>query len=235
MIFLRGPPPHPGGSLDSLNSSRRTNRRELCRFCAITGAWGHCRGWETFGGEAGGSFPNLSSCRWAVSGPSLLHLEMIDWNYKTYFSFKFQLWLWLCFRIMQDKITPDRGLDWRGTGDWMFKQLEWFLFFSLFLKKCTCLWYCLSSEMITPPLLYWYNIVHASVVFLYSSLKFINLYCRCYVFLWQKKIKSSNFLKFFFNLIFPFGGTSLLYQIVIVTNWSVLDVAIVTCSYIFCF
>lgn len=54
----------------------------------------------------------------------------------------------------------------------------------------------------TAPLLYWYNIVHASVVFLYSSLKFINLYCRCYVFLWQTSLQ--NFLKFF-NLFFLLG------------------------------
>lgn len=94
-------------------------------------------------------------------------------------------------------LQTDRGLELKRDGRLGVTQLEWFLFFSLFLKKCTCLWYCFSSEMITPPLLYWYNIVHARVVFLYSSLKFINLYCRCYVFLWQKKIKSSNFLKFF--------------------------------------
>lgn len=31
----------------------------------------------------------------------------------------------------------------------------------------------------------------------------------------------------FFNLMFPSRGWSLLYQIVIVTNWSVLDAAIV--------
>lgn len=82
----------------------------------------------------------------------------------------------------------------RGSGvrDLIFKQLEWFL---SFFKKCTCLWYCLSSEMITAPLLYWYNIVHASVVFLYSSLKFINLYCRCYVFLWQNSLQ--KFFKVF--------------------------------------
>lgn len=86
-----------------------------------------------------------------------------------------------------------RGLktEW-GVRDLIFKQLEWFL---SFFKRCTCLWYCLSSEMITAPLLYWYNIVHASVVFLYSSLKFINLYCRCYVFLWQNSLQ--NFFKVF--------------------------------------
>lgn len=146
-------------------------------------------------GEAGGTSLNfifMSSEQCCVL--PLWHLEMIYWNYKTYFSFKFQLWLWLLFRIMQDK-NHIWGLkkNEEGMGDLIFKQLEWFLFFSLFLKKCTCLWYCLSSEMITPPLLYWYNIVHASVVFLYSSLKFINLYCRCYVFLWQKKLSLQIF------------------------------------------
>ena len=55
-------------------------------------------------GEAGGTSLNfifMSSEQCCVL--PLWHLEMIYWNYKTYFSFKFQLWLWLLFRIMQDK------------------------------------------------------------------------------------------------------------------------------------
>lgn len=97
-----------------------------------------------------------------------------------------------CFRKLTQERWHKRAKNGVGVRDLIFKQLEWFL---LFFKRCTCLWYCLSSEMITAPLLYWYNIVHASVVFLYSSLKFINLYCRCYVFLWQNSLQ--KFFKVF--------------------------------------
>lgn len=108
-----------------------------------------------------------------------------------------------CFRKLCRK-DHTRGLKngvGIGMGTWFLSSLDGFFHF---FKKCTCLWYCLSSEMITAPLLYWYNIVHASVVFLYSSLKFINLYCRCYVFLWQTSLQ--KFFKVFFNLFFSFGG-----------------------------
>lgn len=52
--------------------------------------------------------------------------------------FKFQLWLWLLCRLTRDKPHPRAGSE-EGLGDWMCKQLERFLSFSLFLKKCTCL------------------------------------------------------------------------------------------------
>lgn len=57
-------------------------------------------GW---GGGVGGAFLNLSSCPVSsvlsflvAFGNDLLELQNL------FFSFEFQLWLWLLFRIMQD-------------------------------------------------------------------------------------------------------------------------------------